>query len=68
MGQDMLATAKSAVEIAKKKGARDVAAIGRVQRNVELGWRDGKLEKITEATTRGLDVKLYVDGRYSVAS
>jgi PmbA protein len=68
MGQDMLATAKSAVEIAKKKGAQDAAATGRVRRNVEVGWRDGKLEKISEATSRGLDVKLYVDGRYSMVS
>lgn len=68
MGQDMLATAKSAVEIAKKKGAQDAAGIGRVRRTVDVGWRDGKLDKISEATSRGLDLKLYVDGRYSVVS
>ena len=34
-------------------------------RHVEVAWRDGKLEKVTEATTRGLGLDLYVDGRYA---
>jgi PmbA protein len=35
---------------------------------VSLEWRDGKIEKINEATTRGLSLQLYVDGRYSQVS
>jgi PmbA protein len=35
---------------------------------VEVQWRDGRLEKVSEATTRGLSVQLYVDGRYSAVS
>ena len=35
---------------------------------MEVAWRDGKLEKVTEATTRGLGLDLYVDGRYASVS
>jgi PmbA protein len=34
-------------------------------RDVSVEWRDGKVEKINEATTRGVGLQLYVDGRYS---
>ncbi len=37
-------------------------------RHVEVAWRDGKLDKITEATTRGVGIDLYVDGRYASVS
>ena len=32
---------------------------------MSVQWRDGKLEQITEATTRGVGLQLYVDGRYA---
>jgi PmbA protein len=35
---------------------------------VELSWRDGRVEKVSEATTRGLSLELYVDERYSTVS
>ncbi len=57
--------ASRALEIAKKKGASDAAARVYRERNVEVQWRDGKLEQIKEATTRGLNIRLYVDGKYS---
>jgi PmbA protein len=66
--QDMLAIAKSAIATAKAKGAQEAASIVRTSRNVDVQWRDGKLEKISEATSRGLDLRLFVDGRYSVVS
>ncbi|MDC0746401.1 TldD/PmbA family protein [Polyangium mundeleinium] len=64
----MLQIARNAVSLAKQKGAAEVAAVARVKRDVDVTWRDGKLEKITEATSRGLEVRLYVDGRYSTCS
>ncbi|MDI1436886.1 TldD/PmbA family protein [Polyangium sorediatum] len=64
----MLQIARNAVSLAKQKGAAEVAAVARVKRDVDVTWRDGKLEKITEATSRGLEVRLYVDGRYSTFS
>ncbi|HVK68589.1 MAG TPA: TldD/PmbA family protein [Polyangium sp.] len=64
----MLQIARNAVSLAKQKGAAEVAAVARMKRDVDVTWRDGKLEKITEATSRGLEVRLYVDGRYSTCS
>lgn len=67
-GETMLDTAKQAIKLAKEKGAAEVAAAADLQREVSVTWRDGKLEKITEATTRSLNLRLYVDGRYAAVS
>jgi PmbA protein len=66
--EGMLEAAKEAVRLARSKGAGEVAAGAYRVRNVEVQWRDGKLERVTEATTRGLGLDLYVDGRYSSVS
>lgn len=66
--QDMLAAAQSAVKDALGKGAQEASARTYRVREVEVKWRDGKLEQIHEATTRGLGLTLYVDGRYSNVS
>ena len=61
-------TARQAVALAKSKGATEASAtVGRT-REVETQWREGKLEKVSEATTRGLSLALYVDGRFSSVS
>ncbi len=65
---EILAISKTVVKLAQKHGAQEAAADAYRVREVSVSWRDGKLEKITEATTRGLGMALYVDGRYSVAS
>lgn len=60
--------ARQAVSLARKHGANEASvSVGR-SREVEVQWRDGRLEKVSEATTRGLSVQLYVDGRYSAVS
>jgi PmbA protein len=60
--------AESCTKIALAKGAKEAgAAVSRV-RDVTLDWRDGKVDRINEATRRGVQLQLYVDGRYSVAS
>ena len=66
--QDMLAVAQSCITIAKGAGAKDAAARAYRVRDVSLDYRDGKVEKISESTTRGVNIQLYVDGRYSSAS
>lgn len=66
--QDMLAAAHAAVKAALGKGAQEASARTYRVREVEVKWRDGKLEQIHEATTRGLGLSLYVDGRYSNVS
>jgi PmbA protein len=65
---DVRDIARAAMKSALAKGAREAAATFSRTRNVSLEWRDGKVEKINEATTRGLTLQLYVDGRYSQVS
>src|SRR5512133_1619427 len=60
--------AQRAVELGKKHGATEVAAEGQSSREVTVGWRDGKLETLADATRRGLELKLYVGGRYGEVS
>lgn len=65
---DMKPIARSAIETAKKKGASDATARVYKVRDVTVNWRDGKLEQLNEATTRGLGLNLYVDGRFASVS
>ena len=64
----LLDVARAAVELARKKGASDAVASAHRSREVELGFRDGHVEKTSEAVTRALSMALYVDGRYSAVS
>lgn len=66
--QDMLAIAQSCIGIAKSAGANNAAARAYRVRDVSLDYRDGKVEQISESTTRGVNIQLYVDGRYSSVS
>lgn len=68
MASDLLKVAEETVALALRKGAREAAGGAYRVRSVEVQWRDGQLEKVTEATTRGLGLELYVDGRYSAVS
>lgn len=65
---DLLGITRRAAELARSKGAGEVAAASYRARHVEVSWRDGRLEKVTEATTRGIGIDLYVDGRYASVS
>lgn len=65
---DLLARARDAVAMAREVGAADVFAGASRSREVSTTRRDGKIEKLTEATTRSLDLEVWVDGRYGVAS
>jgi PmbA protein len=60
--------AEGAVASAKKAGSQAAAATVRRQRDVTLNWRDQKVEKVSEAVSRRLDVELFVDGRYGAVS
>ncbi len=66
--QDLKDTARRAVELARTHGATEASATAGRMREVEVQWRDGRLEKVSEATTRGLSLQLYLDGRYSSVS
>lgn len=62
------AVAREAVRIALKDGAQGVAARVAKVRDVSVQWRDGQIEQVTESTTRGLALSLYVDGRFASVS
>jgi PmbA protein len=66
--QDMLAIAQSCIDIAKKAGAKEASARAYRVRDVSLDYRDSRVEKIQESTTRGVNLQLFVDGRYSTVS
>jgi PmbA protein len=64
----LLEITRGAARLALQKGARQASVGAYRARQVEVAWRDGKVEKIAEATTRGLGLDLYVDGRYAAVS
>jgi PmbA protein len=66
--QDMLAISGNCIALAKKAGAQEASARAYRVRDVSLDYRDGKVEKISESTTRGVNLQLYVDGRYASVS
>jgi PmbA protein len=68
VSEELKEAAKAAVTLALRHGARDAAASASRARQVELSWRDGRVETASEATTRGLGIDLYVDGRYASVS
>ena len=65
---DMRDIAHRCTKTAVKKGAKEAAATVSRVREVTLEWRDGRVDRINEATRRGVQLQLYVDGRYSMAS
>lgn len=68
VSEEFRAIARGAVRSALAQGASGVAArIARV-REVGVQWRDGQIEQVTESTTRGLSLSLYVDGRFASVS
>lgn len=65
MREELLEQARTAVQMALDVGADDAVAGVSRGRALEFRWRDGKLEKVQEDTSRGLGVSVYVDGRFS---
>jgi PmbA protein len=66
--KDLLDVTRGAAALALSRGATAAAAGAYRARHVEVAWRDGRVEKVSEATTRGLGLDLYVDGRYAAVS
>lgn len=65
MSADLRNRAAQAVELAKRAGADDVWATAVQSRDVEFEFRDGRLEKVKDTTSRNLDIQVYADDRYS---
>ena len=68
VGEDFREIAHAAVTVAQGAGAQEVAARVAKVREVGVQWRDGQIEQVTESTTRGLALSLYVDGRFASVS
>ncbi len=68
MNKELYELADWSVKTAKSSGADECRVQINNQRLVEISYRNRKPENIKEASTRGLNVEVYVDGRYSVQS
>lgn len=65
MSVDLINRATQAVELARNAGAQDAWATASQGRDVVFEYRDGKLEKVKDTTSRNLAIKVYAVGRYS---
>jgi PmbA protein len=65
MADSLLQSAQQAVELAVKLGASDAWASTSRSHGVNFEMRNGMLEKVEDSTSRGLSIRLWVDGRYS---
>jgi PmbA protein len=68
VSEEFRSIARDAVKTARSAGAQGVAVRIAKVREVSVQWRDGQIEQVTESTTRGLGLSLYVDGRFASVS
>jgi PmbA protein len=68
MNKELHDLAAWAIEIAKKAGAAASRVSISRDRSVEISYREHKPENIKEASKRGLNIEMYVEGRYSSQS
>ncbi|WP_293688932.1 PmbA/TldA family metallopeptidase [Thiolapillus sp.] len=65
MQDKMRHAAEQSLGLARKAGAQDAWVSVSRSRDVTHEYRDGKLEKVKDATSLALSIELYVDGRYA---
>ncbi len=68
MNQELLDLATWTIKAAKAAGADDCRASVYRERSVEISYRERKPETIKEASTRGLNLGLFINRRYSSQS
>jgi len=66
--RELLTRASEIVDLATRSGADGAWSNASRSRNVSYTYRDGKLEEVKDSTSRGISLRLYVDGRFSVHS
>jgi len=66
--KERLNLASWAIEYAKKSGADQAAVAVSRQREIDVEYRDKKLDKLQESVKNSLSIKLYVANRYSAHS
>src|SRR5438270_2623326 len=67
MGTDLEALAKELVARAKKKGAKQAEAFIELGRESSCRVRDGQIEDLTQATSKGAGLRVFVDNRLGFA-
>ncbi len=60
--------ANKALEGAKKRGVKGVRVSASKSRNVSVMYRKGRPDKVEESSQRGLNLSLYIDGKYTACS
>ena len=68
MNKEMLTLAQWCVQVAKSVGANDCRVGIDADRFVEISYRERKPENIKEASTKRLNIEIFVNGRYSAQS
>lgn len=68
MDSSLVRIAEQAVELSTSWGASDAWASVSRSHGVNFEMRNGVLEKVEDSTSRGLFIRLWVDGRYSAHS
>lgn len=68
MKQELYDLAEWAIKTVKSAGANDSRASVEAERLVEISYRERKPENLKEASTKGLQIEIYADGRYSSQS
>jgi len=63
--KDRLALAEWTVNEAKRNGASEASVDIAKNRNIEIEYRDGNLDQLNEATSNGLSLTVYAEGKYS---
>jgi PmbA protein len=64
MNTELKKIAEKACQRARAKGAKEAGAAVRTTRHYKVVVRDGKLEEIKSSESRGLKIRVFVDGRY----
>ena len=67
MGTDYEALAKQLVARAKKKGAKQAEVFMEIGRESSVRVRDGEIEDLTQATSKGAGVRVFVKDRLGFA-
>lgn len=65
MVEDMAKEARTGLDLALQAGANDAVVTVANGTSTNFEFRDGKIEKVQQNRSRSLNVRLYVDGRYS---
>lgn len=68
MNKDMYDLAAWTVKTTKSEGANECRVGISSERFVEISYRERKPENIKEASTQGLRIEIFVNGRYSIQS